>query len=194
MSNDCMTPAYLIISRQSTQCCGRHSRSPLRLSDRLDDIYTSETPSVGLHCTDLGSLETQQGTATPLQSAGNSNASVTGPLAQDPSHASRPASLREGPASAALSPRSSRGLPDIGSPLNPSSPKPKPPVPGTDGSACRGSRIASIPHSSQPVLSRRFNVIFSNLLQYSLLFPAMRQSLLSPSLHEIRKATRYKKA
>lgn len=83
---------------------------------------------------DFGAAE-MPGRETPLASAGNSISSAAGTAGsaqQEGLPPSKPGSLNQGPASVAISPRSSRGLPDIGSPV-PSSPVgPKANTPGTE--------------------------------------------------------------
>lgn len=75
---------------------------------------------------DLGSVdplaarEAPSEVTGPPSIAGSTSAGALQPASLPPSKAG---SLKDQPLASALSPRSSRGLPDLGSPLNPSSPK-----------------------------------------------------------------------
>ena len=91
----------------------------------VTDMAVSQPPRHG-SVADLGSLEVHHAREGPLEAAGPSTGTapgLAGPLQQDALPPSGPASLKAASATSALSPRSSRGLPDIGSPLNPGSPK-----------------------------------------------------------------------
>lgn len=79
--------------------------------------------------TDLANVDVHHARESPLEAAGPPTASgpgLAGPLLPPIAPTSKPASLKEGQMGAAMSPKSSRGLPDIGSPLSTSAGSTKP--------------------------------------------------------------------